>query len=80
MRIGDVELPDRTDCSVMALDRALDRLRRLRWRDRAVLLDAAVETVCADGHGTLAEIELLRALAAAIECPMPPVLPGRLPS
>ena len=80
VRIGDVELPDRTDCSVMALDRALDRLRRLRWRDRAVLLDAAVETVCADGHGTLAEIELLRALAAAIECPMPPVLPGRLPS
>ncbi|MAB71112.1 MAG: Zn-dependent protease with chaperone function [Planctomycetaceae bacterium] len=80
VRIGDVELPDRTDCSVMALDRALDRLRRLRWRDRAVLLDAAVETVCADGHGTLAEIELLRALAAAIECPMPPVLPGRLSS
>lgn len=79
-RIGDVDLPGRADCSVMALDRALDRLRRLRWRDRAVLLDAAVETVCADGHATLAEIELLRALAAAIECPMPPVLPGRLPS
>ena len=78
--IGDVDLPDRSDCSVMALDRALDRLRRLRWRDRSILLDAAVETICADGHGTLAEIELLRSLAAAIECPMPPVLPGRLPS
>lgn len=78
--IGDVDLPDRSDCSVMALDRALDRLRRLRWRDRSTLLDAAVETICADGHGTLAEIELLRSLAAAIECPMPPVLPGRLPS
>ena len=78
--IGDVDLPDRSDCSVMALDRALDRLRRLRWRDRSTLLDAAVETICADGHGTLAEIELLRSLAAAIECPMPPVLPGRLSS
>jgi Zn-dependent protease with chaperone function len=78
--IGDVDLPTRADCSVMELDRALDRLRRLRWRDRAVLLDAAVDTVCADGHGTLAEIELLRALAAAIECPMPPVLPGRISS
>ena len=79
-KIGDIDLPARTDCSVTGLDRSLDRIRRLRWRDRSILLDAAVETVCADGHGTLAEIELLRALAAAIECPMPPVLPGRLPS
>ena len=78
--IGDVDLPDRSDCSVMSLDRALDQIGRLRWRDRSILLDAAVDTVCADGHGTLAEIEMLRALASAIECPMPPVLPGRLPS
>lgn len=74
--LGDADFPDRSDCSVAALDRALDRLQRLRFRDRRVLLEAAVEGVFADGHATIEEVEILRALAAAIECPMPPVLPG----
>jgi len=74
--IGDADFPARSDCSVTALDRALDRLQRLRFADRRILLDAAVEGVFADGHATIEEVEILRALAAAIECPMPPVLPG----
>ena len=74
--LGDVAFPTRTDCSVSRLDRALDRLQSLRFRDRARLLDAAVEGVFADGHATVEEVEILRALSAAIACPMPPVLPS----
>ena len=74
--LGDVAFPTRTDCSVSGLDRALDRLQSLRFRDRAKLLDAAVEGVFADGHATVEEVEILRALSAAIACPMPPVLPS----
>ena len=74
--VGDASFPDRSECSVTKLDRALDRLQRLRYKDRARLLDAAVEGVCSDGHTTIEEVELLRALAAAISCPMPPVLPS----
>ena len=74
--IGDLAFPSRSDCSVTGLDEALDRLQKLRFRDRARLLDAAVEGVFADGHATVEEVEILRALSAAIACPMPPVLPS----
>ena len=80
VNLGNVDLPGREDCSVDALDGALDQLEGLRFRDRGRLLEAAVDGVCADGHATLAEVELLRALAAALDCPMPPVLPGAVKS
>ena len=78
--LGNVDLPGREDCSVEALDQAMDALAGLRFKDRGKLLSAAVDGVCADGRATLAEVELLRALAAALDCPMPPVLPGRVNS
>jgi hypothetical protein len=65
---------------VTVLDQALDRLKRLRWKDRSILLDAAVDAICADGQATIGEVELLRALASTLDCPMPPVLPGRVSS
>ena len=80
VNLGNLDLPGREDCSVQALDGALDQLEGLRFRDRGRLLEAAVDGVCADGHATLAEVELLRALAAALDCPMPPVLPGPIRS
>lgn len=76
--LGNLDFPGREDCSVEALDSALDALVGLRFRDRGRLLDAAAEGVCADGQATLAEVELLRALAGALDCPMPPVLPGKV--
>jgi len=78
--LGDIDLPGRNDCSVAVLDQALDRLKRLRWKDRSILLDAAVDVICADGQATIGEVELLRALASTLDCPMPPVLPGRVSS
>jgi Zn-dependent protease with chaperone function/uncharacterized tellurite resistance protein B-like protein len=78
--LGNLDLPGREDCSVEALDGALDALGSLRFRDRGRLLDAAADGVCADGQATLGEVELLRGLAAALDCPMPPVLPGKVPA
>ena len=78
--LGNLDLPGREDCSVEALDGALDALGSLRFRDRGRLLNAAADGVCADGQATLAEVELLRGLAAALDCPMPPVLPGKVPA
>ena len=80
MKLGDLDLPGRNDCSVTELDQAMDRLKRLRWKDRSVLLDAAVDVICADGQATIGEVELLRALSSTLDCPMPPVLPGRVSS
>lgn len=76
--LGNLDFPSRSDCSIPSLERALDSLSLLRFKDRGILLQAAVEGVCEDGMVTLAEVELLRALSSALDCPMPPVLPGNV--
>jgi len=42
---------------------------------KALLLEALLLTVHHDGRITLHEAELLRAVCAAIHCPLPPFLP-----
>jgi hypothetical protein len=37
------------------------------------MLDAVVACIAADGKMTIEENELLRAVAAALACPLPPV-------
>ncbi len=76
--LGNLDFPSRGDCSIAALDHALDSLALLRYKDRGVVLQAAIEGVCEDGMATRAEVELLRALSSALDCPMPPVLPGNV--
>jgi hypothetical protein len=57
------------------VDEALGRLARLRANDLRRLLDAAVETVQSDRIVSTDEVEMLRAVAEALEAPMPPVVP-----
>jgi len=38
------------------------------------VLKACVETAAADGPFRLAEMELVRAIAATLDCPIPPVI------
>ena len=40
---------------------------------RKQILDACVHTVAADNRVTVEEAELIRAVADALECPMPPL-------
>ena len=60
---------------IPALDDALPRLDRLEPVAKALLLEALLLTVHHDGRITLHEAELLRAVCAAIHCPLPPFLP-----
>ena len=55
------------------VDEALGRLETLPPRDRKVLLDALERTVRADRAVTVSELELLRAVAEALDVPMPPL-------
>jgi hypothetical protein len=59
--------------TIEALDRAVARLDAAAQVKRQVL-EAAVACVTADRHITAAEAEVLRAVSAAMSCPMPPVL------
>jgi len=53
---------------------ALERLRHLSPFAKPGLLKACLETAAADGVFRLAEVELVRMLAATLDCPVPPLL------
>ncbi len=56
------------------LDGALDKLALASLPIKERVLRAAAEVVGADGRLLITEAELLRAIAAALDCPMPPIL------
>ena len=60
-----------------ALSNALDRLNRVTPLLKRRLLRACGVCVSHDDHVTLQEGELLRAIADALDCPMPPFLAGQ---
>ena len=62
-------------CTFGAVDAALDRLETAVPVAKKRFLDAAAHCVMADGRVTLAEGELLRGVADALGCPLPPFLP-----
>jgi Zn-dependent protease with chaperone function len=57
------------------LDQALDRLGSLHPAAKQLLVEGLVRTIAHDESLNVAEAELLRAICAVLECPLPPVLP-----
>lgn len=56
------------------LETALKRLARLRPLQKPQLLKAMARCIESDGRISIAEAELLRAVADILDCPMPPLL------
>jgi hypothetical protein len=72
-----VELPAPVpvaELSTARLGEALERLRHLQPFQKPRVLKACVEAAAADGRFRLAEMELVRAVAATLDCPLPPVI------
>jgi uncharacterized tellurite resistance protein B-like protein len=61
-------------CDFVRLDAALDKLATSSGPIKQRLLIACTHVVGADGSLLIAEAELLRAISAALDCPMPPLL------
>lgn len=61
------------------LREALERLRLLAPLAKPRLLKACVDCAAADGCFRIAEVELLRAVAATLDCPLPPVVASLAP-
>ena len=59
------------------LDLALGKLDALKPSAKARLLKACVASVVHDGRAAPLEVELLRAFASALDCPVPAALPSR---
>ena len=60
--------------TVTALDASLDTLQGLDYEARRQLVKALAATVLHDGRLAAAEAEMLRAVCAALDCPLPPIL------
>jgi Zn-dependent protease with chaperone function/uncharacterized tellurite resistance protein B-like protein len=60
----------------LAFDQALDGLSALQVTAKHLLIEGLVRTIAHDEMLTPAEAELLRAICAVLECPLPPVLPA----
>ncbi|MDB6128757.1 MAG: peptidase Ste24p, partial [Verrucomicrobia bacterium] len=70
---GKLTLLAETECHFGRLDEALDKLATASGPIKQRLLIAGAHVVGADGQILIAEFELLRAIAAALDCPMPPL-------
>ena len=71
--ITGLQLINKKDLTLTHVDTALEKLNRLKPLQKPKLLKAMVQCVMADQQVTLREAELLRAMAAALDCPIPPV-------
>lgn len=62
-----------THCGSHKLGRAVDRVADLSPLLKGPVIDAAADLVLADGKVQVQEAELLRTIAALLECPLPPL-------
>jgi tellurite resistance protein len=68
-----MELLPVTDCSLASLESALAQLAAAPPTTKREVLSACAATAAADGQLSPREAELLRAIAAALDCPVPPL-------
>jgi Zn-dependent protease with chaperone function len=70
-----LSLLDWNECNLERIDPALDRLAQAAPMIRRNVLYACAHTVAADGQVQEREAELLRAIADALDCPVPQFFP-----
>lgn len=75
----EIAPPPGADASLKRLDQSLDTLVGINMAGRQSLVNAVSETVSHDGKLTIAESELVRAICASLECPLPPILGAKAP-
>jgi hypothetical protein len=66
-----------SQCSSQRLGQALDRLADLSPLLKGPVIDGLADLVLVDGKVQVSEAEMLRAIAALMECPLPPLFAGR---
>lgn len=74
--VTGLRLLQAADCGLEPVDAALKRLAQAVPQIKKNVLDACAHTVAADGVIQPPEAELLRAIADALDCPIPPFVKG----
>jgi len=73
MGLSPSQILPRQKCMFADFDAALGQLAQAAPAVKQQVLDAVVACIAADGKMTIEENELLRAVASALSCPLPPV-------
>ena len=73
----EITVYEKEECTFKALDRSLGKLARTAPVLKRKLLTACVACVAHDNWLSLDEFEILRAVADAMDLPVPPVFPGK---
>ena len=68
----------KSDCGLQEINQALNRISECSAAVKKRVLTTASVCVAADQKVTVMEAELLRAMASAIDCPIPPILAGEI--
>ena len=74
LKLGWKEMLSRENLSTARVGQALERLRHLAPFQKPGVLKACTEAAAADGKVDLAEGELVRMVAATLDCPVPPLI------
>ena len=71
--LPEVAILPREQCTLQTLDAALAELAQAVPAVKRDLIAAVTACIAADGKVTIEESELLRAIAASLACPIPPI-------
>jgi Zn-dependent protease with chaperone function/uncharacterized tellurite resistance protein B-like protein len=74
LELENIPLIERKKLNLTQVDSALEKFTQLKPLQKPKLLKALSQCVLADRQITQREAELLRAMAAAMDCPMPPIV------
>jgi len=74
LKMEGLSLVEKQKLTLTDVDTALEKLNQLKPLQKPMLLKALSQCVMADGQITQREAELLRAMAAALDCPIPPII------
>jgi Zn-dependent protease with chaperone function len=72
--LNNTSILDKTLCTMKNVDRAVNRLNNVKPLQKPTLLKALSGCIAHDNKVTITEAELFRALADALDCPVPPLL------
>jgi hypothetical protein len=76
LRDRSIALLDAGQCSLAEVQSALKKLATCSLPVKKRVLSTATLCIVSDGLVSVAEAELLRAVAVSLDCPLPPVIPG----
>jgi hypothetical protein len=76
LRKGTLQMMPVDQCGLPALDDSLAQFSEASPVIKRTILTACTACIGADGEVTIEEAELLRAVGDALDCPIPPFMPG----